>query len=77
MEGWKWGRIGRMGGRKEGRTEWREERKGGRKEESTGRKVGMLVRNDGKRAYFSILPSSIYMYMYFPLESADSSLFLI
>ena len=60
----------------EGRKEWREGtegRKEGRKEESTGWKVGMLVRNEGKRAYFSILPSSID----FPLESADPSLFLI
>ena len=37
------------------------------------RKVGMLVRKEGKQAYFSILSSSIY----FPLESADSSLFLL
>ena len=37
------------------------------------RKVGMLVSKEGKQAYFSILSSSIY----FPLESADSSLFLL
>ena len=46
LAGWE----ARMEGGKERGTEWRKGRKEGRMEESTGRKVGMLVTNDGKQA---------------------------